>query len=186
MKRSLAKILWYNLLHTLCRLTAVVVFRIRVQGRRHGSSPGALLVCSNHQSHLDPVLIGLALDRRVNYLARDTLFAFAPFRWLIQSLDAIPIDREGGGLAGVKETLRRLKRSEAVVIFPEGTRAKNGQISPLKPGFLAMARRGAAALLPVAIDGAFEAWPRSRILPWPSPIHLAIGEPLSAVEAAQL
>ena len=122
MQRPLWKTLWYNFLHVSCRLTAIVLFSVRVGGREHLPQAGPLLVCCNHQSHFDPVLVGLALDRRLNFLARETLFAFAPFRWLIQSLDAIPIDREGIGLAGIKETLRRLKRGEGVLIFPEGTR----------------------------------------------------------------
>ena len=92
---------------------------------------------SNHQSHLDPVLVGLASDQRLNYLARDTLFGFAPFRWLINSLDAIPIDREGLGLGGLKETLKRLKRGESVLMFPEGTRTRDGEVGRLRPGFCA-------------------------------------------------
>ena len=66
---------------------------------------GGVLVVSNHQSHLDPPLIGIGCPRRMNYLARDTLFRFAPFAWLIRSVDAIPIDREGIGLGGIKEAL---------------------------------------------------------------------------------
>ena len=71
---------------------------------------------------------------------RDTLFGFPPFRWLINSLDAIPIDREGIGLGGIKESLRRLKAGEMLVIFPEGTRTKDGNVGELKPGFLALAQ----------------------------------------------
>lgn len=142
------------------------------------------MVLSNHQSHFDPVLIGLACDRRLNYLARDTLFGFAPFRWLIQSLDAIPIDREGLGLAGLKETLRRLRAGELVLIFPEGTRTRDGEVASLKPGFSALARRANVALLPVAIEGAFEAWPRRRLLPRTATIHIQFGEPLSSEAAA--
>jgi 1-acyl-sn-glycerol-3-phosphate acyltransferase len=185
-QRSLAKTLWYNGLQALARLAAVLLLRVRVYGRRHAPRSGGLLVCANHQSHLDPVLVGLALDRRLNYLARDTLFGFAPFRWLIQSLDAIPIDREGLGLAGIKETLRRLKRGEAVLIFPEGTRTADGKVGPLKPGFVALARRGRVPLLPVGIAGAFEAWPRSQPLPCPDVIHLEIGEPMMPQQCQQV
>ena len=134
-QRSAAKRLWYGFLQVFCRLLTLAVCRIRVVGREHVPQKQGGLLLSNHQSHLDPVLLGLACDRRLNYLARESLFRFTPFRWLIQSLDAIPIDREGVGLSGLKETLRRLKQDELVLIFPEGTRTRDGEISPLKPGF---------------------------------------------------
>lgn len=169
----------------VCRLIAVVLFRIRVSGREHVPAAGGALVLSNHQSHFDPVLIGLACDRRLNYLARKTLFRFAPFRWLIQSLDAIPIDRDGLGLDGLKETLRRLKRGEMVLIFPEGTRTRDGEMAPIKPGFSALAKRGNVWLVPVAIEGAFDAWPRRRPLPGVSTIHIQFGEPIDGQTAAR-
>jgi 1-acyl-sn-glycerol-3-phosphate acyltransferase len=122
----------------------------------------------------------MAFTRRLNYLARKTLFRFGPFGWLIDLVDAIPIDRDGMGLAGLKETLRRLKRGEMVLIFPEGTRSQDGEISPLLPGFVALARRSRAPLLPVGVDGAFEAWPRKAIFPRPATIHVCFGEPISA------
>jgi 1-acyl-sn-glycerol-3-phosphate acyltransferase len=65
-----------------------------------------------------------------------------------------------------------------VLIFPEGTRSVDGQVAPLKPGFVALARRGRQPLVPVALDGAFEAWPRHACLPRPVPIHVCIGRPL--------
>ena len=145
-QRSLPQRLWYDALRVICRLTGILVFRIRCRGREFVPRDGGGLVLSNHQSHLDPVLVGLATDRRLNYLARDTLFKFAPFRWLINSLDAIPLDREGLGLGGLKETLKRLKRGELVLIFPEGTRTRDGEVGTLKPGFCAGPSRRRAAV----------------------------------------
>jgi 1-acyl-sn-glycerol-3-phosphate acyltransferase len=182
--RPLPKRLWYGFLHIVCRFVATLFFQIRVNGREWVPRDGGVMVLSNHQSHFDPVLIGLACDRRLNYLARNSLFGFAPFRWLIQSLDAIPIDREGLGLAGLKETLRRLKRGELVLIFPEGTRTPNGEMAPLKPGFSALAKRAGVPLMPVGIDGAYQAWPRQHLLPGFSTIHIQFGEPLSPEAAA--
>jgi 1-acyl-sn-glycerol-3-phosphate acyltransferase len=185
-QRSLPKRLWYDFLRVTCRLVGVVVFQIRVRGREHVPATGGALVLSNHQSHLDPVLIGLACDRRLNYLARQTLFRFAPFRWLIDSLDAIPLDREGLGLSGLKETLRRLKRGELVLIFPEGTRTRDGDVGTLKPGFVTLARRAGVPLLPVGIDGAFDSWPRSRPGPLPAMIHIQFGDALPPEAVAEL
>jgi 1-acyl-sn-glycerol-3-phosphate acyltransferase len=185
-ERSLAKRWWYQSLQFACRLGSVSALGMRVFGRRHVPRGGGVLVASNHQSHFDPVLVGLAIDRRLNYLARKTLFKFAPFRWLIESLDAIPIDRDGIGVGGLKETLKRLKRGELVLVFPEGTRSPDGNVAPLKPGFVALARRGKVPVLPVGIDGAFDAWPRTRKLPQRERIHLVFGPPLTPKEIAQL
>jgi 1-acyl-sn-glycerol-3-phosphate acyltransferase len=185
-QHSLAKRLWYDGLQVICRVLAVVLFAIRCEGREHVPRRGGVLVLSNHQSHLDPVLVGVACDRRLNYLARQTLFRFKPFVWLINSLDAIPIDREGLGMSGLKETLRRLKREELVLMFPEGTRTRDGEVAPLKPGFCALARRAKAPLLPVGIDGAFAAWPRWRLLPRRSVIQVQIGPPILPSEIDRL
>jgi len=180
--------IWYSCCHVVCRLVAVVVFRFRVWGGRNedGVLDGGLLVCSNHQSHFDPVLVGLTLKRQLNFLARDTLFGFAPFRWLILSLNAIPIDREGFGLSGIKETLRRLKRGQAVLVFPEGTRTTDGEVAPLKAGFCTIARRSKVPLLPVAIEGAFDAWPKGQKLPRISIIQVSVGPPLRPDEIKRL
>jgi len=182
MQRHWFKRFGYRAIRVLVRLVAVALFGFRCFGSRHMPPDGPVLVCSNHQSHLDPVLVGLVFGRRLNFVARESLFRFAPLRWLIEFLDAIPIDREGTGLQGIKESIRRLRRGEAVLIFPEGTRTPDGEIGELKPGFCALARRTQAALLPVAIDGAYQAWPRnSRTIRF-CRIRVWVGPPLSFEE----
>ncbi len=184
--RPFSKRIGYNALHLACRLTAVFGFGVRVWGRKHAPPGGAALVCANHQSFFDPVLVGLALDARLNYLARQSLFQVPVLKQLITYLDAIPIDRDGFGLAGIKETLKRLKRNEQVLIFPEGTRSRDGEVAPLKPGFVTLARRAHAPLVPVAIDGAYQAWPRTEKFPSLSQIVVVIGEPIAAGDVARL
>lgn len=185
-ERSRFRRVGYLVLRGLCRLACVTMFQVRCAGHQHVPATGGVLVCSNHQSYLDPVLVGLGFRRHCNYLARETLFRFSPFGWLIAFVDAIPLDRDGGGLRGLKETLKRLKRGEMVLIFPEGTRSPDGNIAKLKPGFLVLARRGGAALLPVAVDGAFEAWPRRAWIPRPGIVRVCIGEPILPQVAATM
>lgn len=184
--RSLAQIWVYDLFRVVARLATVLLLRMRCKGRRHIPASGPALVCANHQSVLDPPLIGLAFDRRLNYLARRSLFKSRLFAAFIEFLDAIPIDRDGSGLGGLKETLRRLKRGEMVLIFPEGTRTRDGEVSPLKPGFVSVARRSRAPLLPVGLDGAFDVLPTGAVLPRPTVVHLVIGEAISPEQAAEL
>jgi 1-acyl-sn-glycerol-3-phosphate acyltransferase len=177
-QRSLPNRLWYRLLQCLLQLIGVLAYRVRYTGIRNIPPEGGVLVVSNHQSALDPPLVGMGSPRRMNYLARDTLFRFGPFRWLIGSLDAMPVDREGLGLSGLKESLRRLQRGEMVLIFPEGTRTEDGEIAAFLPGFTALAVRSGAAILPVALEGAFAAWPRRCKLPRLGRIHVCYGRPV--------
>jgi len=176
--RSLASNVWYEIMRILAYLAGIVAFGVYFTGRRNIPREGGVLVVSNHQSHFDPPLVGMGSRRRMNYLARETLFGFAPFRWWIRSLDAIPIDREGIGLGGIKESLRRLKRGEMVLVFPEGTRTADGEIASFRPGFTALATRSGSAILPVAIEGAYAVWPRRRVLPRPGIIHVHYGSPI--------
>lgn len=176
----------YCVARALCRLVGVGMFQVRCLGHQHVPPEGGVLICSNHQSYLDPIFVGLGFRRHCHYLARDTLFRFGPFGWLISFVNAIPIDREGGGIRGLKETLKRLKHDQMVLIFPEGTRSCDGNIAPLKPGFLVLARRSRVPLLPVAVDGTFDAWPRTALLPRPSVVRVCIGEPISTELAATM
>jgi 1-acyl-sn-glycerol-3-phosphate acyltransferase len=183
-ERSLPNRVCYQLLRWLICLTGTLAYGLRYSGRKNIPATGPVLVVSNHQSHFDPPLIGAGCGRRMNYLARKTLFHFAPLGWLIRSLDAIPIDRDGLGLNGIKESLRRLKRGEMVLIFPEGTRTRDGEVAPFRPGFTVLAARSKAWILPVAVEGAYEVWPRSRKLPRRGTIHVLYGRPIPPEEVA--
>lgn len=162
--------------HLIVSLIFALFFRLRVAGREN-IPPGGMLVCCNHQSHLDPVLVGLACREPITYLARDTLFK-GWFAKLIIYLGAIPIQRDGLGLNGVKKTLERLKIGEKVLIFPEGTRSPDGQLQTLKGGLALIARRAKVPLLPVAIEGAYHAWPRKQKWPTPQTIQMTVGPPI--------
>lgn len=186
MERPWSQQIGYDAFRVIARLAATVCFRARWLGAENFPSTGGALICSNHQSFIDPIIVGMTCNRRMNYLARDTLFHNPLLAPLIRYLDAIPIDREGGGLAGLKETLRRLKAGEQVLIFPEGTRTHDGEVLPLKAGFCAIARRSKTPLVPIGLDGAYQAWPRTARLPRLGRIAVVIGEPISPAQFAQL
>jgi 1-acyl-sn-glycerol-3-phosphate acyltransferase len=176
--RTTSRRLFYRWLRMMSRITATVVFSFRTEGRHHLDFDGGAMLLSTHQSVMDPVLVGLIANRRLNYLARKTLFKNAAFAFLIRVLDAIEIDRDRGGLSGLKEMLKRLKRDEAVLMFPEGTRSIDGELGTLKPGFIPIARRSEVPLVPIAIVGAYNCLPRGSRLPTCRPISVVVGEPL--------
>lgn len=184
--QSWLKSLFYRLVRNSARIAGVILFDVRCLGRSNLDFAGGALVLSTHQSLFDPVIVGLSFNGRMNYLARRSLFNNRLLGTVIYLLDAIELDRDRSGIAGLKETLKRLKNGKKVLVFPEGTRTSDGKIAPLKPGFLAVARRSKVPLVPIAITGAFEALPRSSKLPVRFPIHMAIGQKIEADVVASL
>jgi 1-acyl-sn-glycerol-3-phosphate acyltransferase len=154
------RLAWYALLQQVARVLFVLVFGIRVYHRRRLPRQGGVLVIANHQSYLDPVLAAVGMPRPYHPMARESLFQFAPFRWLIRSLYAFPVRRGKADLGTVREALRRLKAGAVVLMFPEGTRTRDGSISRLHGGPVTIAVRAGVPVVPMVIDGAFEAWPR--------------------------
>lgn len=166
-------------------ILASLLFRIRAIGRRNVPREGGVIIACSHQSYLDPPLVGLLLPRQIHYLARASLFTGPrAFAWLMRSLNAIPVRREGGDRQSYRESVRRLRAGEAVLMFPEGTRTPDGEIGPLRPGVWNLARRAGVPVVPAVIDGAFEAWPRNRLLPRPAPIRVLFGRPIPAAAIA--
>jgi 1-acyl-sn-glycerol-3-phosphate acyltransferase len=145
-----------------------------------------VLVLSTHQSHLDPLLLGLATHRRLSSLARSSLYRFRPFGFVITALDAVPIDREGSAVTAMKVVIKRLQDGAAVIVFPEGTRTHDGRMGEIKSGFAILAKKARVPIAPVAIVGAYECWPRTRLWPRPGRIRLEFGRVLSVDDVAAL
>jgi 1-acyl-sn-glycerol-3-phosphate acyltransferase len=137
-------------------------FRLHVSGLDNIPEKGPFILASNHQSYLDPVLSGIFLKRHLVFLARDTLFVKRFFKWLLLSVNAIPLKRGQADISAIRTIIRKLEQGHGVCLFPEATRSKDGKIASLKPGFGLLCRRGKAALVPTVIDGAFECWPRDK------------------------
>jgi 1-acyl-sn-glycerol-3-phosphate acyltransferase len=160
-------------------------FRLRVHHAGCVPAVGPVLLASNHVSFADPPLVGASLRRAIHFLARKSLFEKPGFGALIRSYNAMPVDRDGGGGAGLRTVLDLLARGAAILLFPEGTRSPDGQPMPAKAGVGLIAIKSDVPIVPVRIHGAFEAWGRHRILPLPKPIDVVFGNPvdLSALRA---
>ena len=154
----------------------------RSRGYQRLDDAGGGLVLSNHQSFLDPLLIGLPLTRPISYLARDTLFRVPVIGWILRNTYVMPINREAAATATLRESLRRMDHGYLVGIFPEGTRTETGEVGEFKPGFVSLVRRSKLPVYPVGIAGGFQAMGRNSLLMKPVRVRVVVGEPISVQE----
>ena len=184
---SWQKRLFYNFWYFVLGLFFLLFYRVRFYGQNNLPESGSAILISNHQSHYDPPLLAVGLRRRLNFLARKSLFKFKPFAWCIDMLDAIPLETDGIGFAGIKESIKRLKNGEIILIFPEGARCWDGSIAPFLPGSLVLAQRTKSAILPAAVSGVYEAFPRTKKFPklW-GKFRVVYGKPILYEEMKDL
>jgi len=163
---SLPALLFYEFVAWAIRVLTRVFYRAEAIDTHLVPGTGPVLLAANHQSFLDPPLIGVRVrHRHLNFLARAGLFRFKPFGAIIAALNALPINDEGGDLGAMKETLARLQQGRAILIFPEGSRCDDGAVAAFKRGVALLVKKAKCPVVPVAIEGAFDAWPNARLAP---------------------
>jgi len=155
-----------------------IYFRWRVFNAERVPLTGPVILASNHASFLDPPLVGSGLPRPINYLARESLFRFPGIGALLRSWNSVPVDRDGGGAAGLKAILGRLLAGGAIILFPEGTRTKDGNLQPARSGIGLTVIKSDAMVIPVRTFGTFEAYGRNVRIPRPIPVAVKYGEPM--------
>src|SRR6266496_6805734 len=126
--------LLYRLVWLLSRVVFGVYFRWRVYHPERVPLTGPVILAANHASFLDPPLVGAGLKREINYLARESLFRFPLVGALLRAVNSVPVDRDGGGAAGLKAILGRLLAGGGIILFPEGTRTRDGLLQPARSG----------------------------------------------------
>ncbi|HET7270578.1 MAG TPA: lysophospholipid acyltransferase family protein [Rubrobacter sp.] len=153
----------------LCR----VAFGLTVHGGDKVPSEGALVVASNHRQYVDPVLVCVAVPRRLQWMAKKQLFVF-PFRRFFEFIGSFPVDREGGGRAAIRAALAFLAEGWTLGIFPEGTHRGDGASREAKSGVVVLAVRSGAPVLPVYVGKL--PGPLSRLRG--EKLHIFVGEPI--------
>jgi 1-acyl-sn-glycerol-3-phosphate acyltransferase len=180
--------LFWKITRMIARPIMTLVFDLKVYGRHNVPPKGGCLLISNHQSYLDPVLIGVYLERPMSYMAKSELFKHGKFAWLIRSLNAFPIKQGKSDVGAIKETIRRLKLGYLLNVFPEGARTFTSELGPIEPGAALVIRRADVPVIPCAIQGSYDAWPRTTKWPRAHPIAVMYGAPLKVdgLKSAQI
>lgn len=180
-----ANLLWRGLM----RGYLAVAHRLAVEGRENMPAKPPFVVVANHASHLDAVILGLAVPvkhvGRVFPIASGGTFFEKPVpaTFATACMNALPLWRRKCGGHTLDELRRRLVEDECVfILFPEGTRSRNGEIARFKPGLGRLVCGTEVPVVPCYIDGAWRAMPPQRKLPRPTKVRVKIGEPLVFAE----
>ena len=168
----------YRIAWTCFRVMYATYFRWRVFGAENVPSSGGVILASNHASFLDPPLVGSGLRRDINYLGRESLFRYPGIGALLRSWNSVPVDRDGGGAKGLKIILGRLLAGGGIILFPEGTRTRDGRLQPARSGIGLIVIKSQAPVVPVRTFGTFEAYGRNQKFPRPKKVAVKYGEPM--------
>jgi len=152
-------------------------FNVRHFGTEHVPEEGGVLLASNHQCFFDPAFIGVGIRRQVHYMARASSFDVPLVGWLIRNMNTFPVERGQADTRAYRRAVALLSAGEILLVFPEGTRTYDGRIGEMKPGVVSMAQRAGSLIVPVAIRGGYDVWPRHQRLPRPGSVQIAVGSP---------
>ena len=181
--------LFYKVGRVPCRLYTTIMHDFKAYGAELVPDSGGVLIVSNHQSYIDPVLLGTAIKNRpLSYLAKSELFENRYFGFMIRNMNAFPVRQGAGDVGAVKETIRRLQEGHALNVFPEGSRTPDGELQPMQSGIGLIVRRAGVPVVPAAIVGSYEAFPRHAKFPRRRPVRLQFGPPmhLADLKAAEI
>lgn len=170
-KRSIT---WMSL-RSLCRFFGTAAWRLKTYGLEHVPQYGGALLVGNHQSFLDPILYTVHIRRPVTFFARSGLFENKIFGWIIRNLHAFPVRQGEADVAAVRDAITCVQEGRLLNVYPEGSRTPDGEIQAMSAGAALIVRKAKVPVIPAAVDGSFDAWPRDRKLPRPFPTRVKYG-----------
>ncbi len=159
------------------------LFKLTADHADHVPQTGSVLVVANHASYLDPPLVGAPIRHRdTYYMARANLFRIPGIRWLLKAIHAFPVKTKGDWREGMEQAFQLFDRGEVVVVFPEGTRTRDGNLQKGKPGIGWLAYRAKVTVVPAYISGTYEALPRGSLMIKSSRVKVVFGPPLDLTQ----
>jgi 1-acyl-sn-glycerol-3-phosphate acyltransferase len=176
----------FRLAQIFCKIYFLLYHRVKVKGlrdlkiflRERGYKP--VILAANHESYLDPPLIGMLFPRAIRFIAWDGLFKIPIFAALLRALGSVPVNQQNknSGASLLRDVMEFIKSGYRVLIFPEGERSPDGNLLPFEGGVALISLKTGAPIVPVWIDGTFEAYPISQKIPRPRRVSLKFGAPI--------
>ena len=174
-----------NGVHWVARHYSKIIIRIsfssvQVEGLENLTPGEHYIFAANHNSIFDILVLTAFLPVQFRWLAKDNLFAMPIYGWSMSMAGYIPINRSNPreGVRSLQEAAEKISRGVSVVIFPEGTRSKDGLIQDFKRGGFTLATKAGLPIIPISISGTHQVMPTKTFRVTPGPIKLVIGQPI--------
>ncbi|TGU74574.1 1-acyl-sn-glycerol-3-phosphate acyltransferase [Geomonas terrae] len=161
--------------------------KVEVEGLEMVPTEGPVIYMGNHQGNFDILALTRAIPRLFSWVAKEELFRVPVFGAAMRRAGYIPLDRSDGrkALKSMKQAAQRIASGASVVIFPEGTRTKDGALLPFKRGAFMLAVRAGVPIVPFTINGSRAINPRNRIELRPGTIRVSFGAPIEVAGVAE-
>ncbi|WP_019534082.1 lysophospholipid acyltransferase family protein [Paenibacillus ginsengihumi] len=166
--------MFYGVMRSVFRIMFAVMFRFRAFGMENIPAEGGVVLCANHRSNWDPPLLGVALERKVHYMAKAELFDIPVLGKAITALGAFPVKRGGVSKESIRLSLSLLRDGHVMGIFPEGSRHNAGGMG--KKGAASLAIKSGATVIPAAIIGDYKPF---------RPMKVVYGRPVDLSDFAE-
>lgn len=168
---------WYRVLVAIIRPILHIIFPHRVTGAENIPEDGAVLLCSNHVSMIDPVFLACKAKREIRFLAKKELTHNKLMGFLIDRLRAVPVERGASDMAAMRTCMGVLKEGSVLGVFPQGHRYKKDENREIQSGAAIMALRTRVPVIPVHISSPVKAFRFTKI---------EVGKPLELSDIARL
>jgi 1-acyl-sn-glycerol-3-phosphate acyltransferase len=166
---------------TICVLSGITV---KIEGLENLRPDRTYIFAANHQSQFDILTLQGYLVFNFRWLAKKELFRVPIWGAAMKRAGYIPVDRSRGrqALKSLDEAAKRIADGTSVIIFPEGTRSRDGKLQPFKAGGMVLAIKAGVEIVPVAISGTYEILPKGRLRLQPGNVLIRIGKPIPTGE----
>ncbi|MEW6732124.1 MAG: lysophospholipid acyltransferase family protein [Acidobacteriota bacterium] len=154
-----------HVVRPLGQIFFTLLFRMEFHGLENIPREGAIILTPNHVTYMDPVLVGIAVKRRLFFMTWSRLFDIPILSITMRIFGAFPVRLEGHDLSAVRRARAVVRNGKGLVIFPEGGRTTSGKLDPFKMGAFRLAVQLGVPIVPVTINGAYQIWPPKQRLP---------------------
>ena len=142
---------FYVVVRNICKAAMKLFYRVEHINSENIPTEGGVLFCSNHTSNLDPVMLGITNRREFSFMAKESLIKIPLLGIIIKNLGVIPVKRNSNDILAIKKAIEALNGGKAIMIFPEGTRHKDGVIRDAKDGAALLIKKTGTTVVPCAL-----------------------------------